>query len=79
MNFKADDFKIVYGSTEAEIEEQVKALLEKGYILHGTLVAQPNAHFSSDAAVLQQPYFYYQMLARQKPASSQAKPEESVD
>ena len=63
MNFKTNDFRIVYGTTMEEIESQVKILLEEGYCLQGTVVAQPNPRFIEKPST-QKPYHYYQMIAK---------------
>lgn len=75
MNFNANDFKIVHGCTLDEIEQQVKALKEQGYSLHGTPVAQPNPHYSSTSTAPRQPFLYYQMLAKNKQAVPKQEPE----
>lgn len=65
MNFHINDFRIVHGDSIEEIELQVKILLEEGYCLQGTIVAQPNPGFL-DRPFEQEPYHYYQMLARKR-------------
>ncbi|EMR03310.1 hypothetical protein [Cesiribacter andamanensis] len=82
MTFDANSFKIVYGANQEEIEIQVEKLLPEGYVLHGAIVAQPNAQFSKESAASQSPYLYYQILARQKqtpsPPQTQQAPAEEV-
>lgn len=79
MNFNSNDFKIIYGSTQEEIEDQVKLFKEQGYVLHGTVIAQPNSNFGKDPLNAQQPFLYYQMLAKQNKAACQQKIDEKKD
>ncbi|MBW3544294.1 MAG: hypothetical protein KY428_01625 [Bacteroidetes bacterium] len=74
MNIKdINDFKIIYGSTQEEIEAQVKALEKQGYLLHGTMVAQANPDFYASPTGDSPPFLYYQMLARKKADHAQEK------
>lgn len=72
MNIKdINDFKIIYGATQEEIEAQVIALEKEGYLLHGTMVAQANPDFYANPSGASPPFLYYQMLARKKAAHAQ--------
>lgn len=79
MHFNVNGFKIIYGATQEEIEAQVKVWQDQGYVLHGTLVAQPNSSFGKDPLNRQQPFLYYQMLAKQNKTTDHQKPEEQTD